>query len=108
MNAAEILARAAAVIERNGWNQGGYFADRVGLALRECPVCALGAINIAAGLTPGTTINPRTERAVSLLADRVDPDRALVGTWNDADGRTAEQVVAELRACAATAREVAG
>lgn len=63
---ATVLARAAEVIERNGWHQGNFLdyeaaalADRVfgGLTpdidvCTEAPVCTVGAIRIAGGADP--------------------------------------------------------
>jgi hypothetical protein len=93
----EILLKAADVIEARGWIQGAY-AHTDG-------VCALGAIAVAVGIGTSTAaiITNRTcckvvedfERWLGLA------DNADVTGWNDEDDRTAEQVTAVLRECAA-------
>ena len=109
--AAAVLARAATVIEVNGWNQGG-FID-LGAAcqipdIRQVPVCAAGAIRIAAGHDPDDCGAPVAALRVfaywlsstGQAAAGTDPlDR--IGFWNDAAERTATEVAAELRRAAA-------
>ena len=41
-----VLDRAADHIDRVGWHQGTLY-DNSELSLANCPVCALGAINVA-------------------------------------------------------------
>jgi hypothetical protein len=114
MLTSEILDKAADTIERNGLAKGDWYDFGVQDDSRECPVCALGAINVAGGSVPDGLLNGPRRAAALALADRLGMrDDALsyglavtVGRdWNDLPGRTAEQVVAELRAAAASERE---
>jgi hypothetical protein len=90
--AAELRA-AADVLERDGWTQNAY-TDQNGCH------CVMGAAYVAMGC-------PTTEWAEG-LTERVDAVRDFLGTflgrrphlWNDAPGRTAEEVIAALRAAA--------
>lgn len=127
MNAvADILDEAAAVLARNGWYQGDFYqplrddSDGTDVPPRDCPVCGLGAIMVAAGMDPddddlrkGT---PAWDAAAAFAAHllRLKGSEvittnyviAVIGEdWNDDDGRTAEQVISELKACAATQRQ---
>lgn len=118
LTTAEILDQAADVIERNGWTQVAFSEtdpDTIYTTTRDCPVCALGAMNVAAGLEPDAEPDERPVGAYRAFAEHlglsVDADRGVIGfstsigeDWNDAKGRTAEQVVTELRACAANLR----
>lgn len=114
MDAAEILNKAAEVIETRGWHQGGYMP--YGDDTSTCPVCVLAAINIAAGHHPETdfeighpTGDP-ARQAAEEFADHLGIGEQLqyysvtevIGEqWNDHDASSAEQVIAELRATAA-------
>jgi hypothetical protein len=125
---ADILDEAAAVLERNGWYQGDFFqalrddTDGSDVPPRDCPVCGLGAIMIAAGLDPDTDDlqrgTPAWDAALAFAVHlgKVEPGEATIITtnyvistigedWNDTDGRTAQDVTGELRACAAKHRE---
>lgn len=84
MTVEEMAARTADVIEECGWTQG--------TSVRRGRVCLVQAMQRAS-----------TGPAWSQLAARVIP---LVGmslvVWNDAPGRTVEEVVALLRGIAGT------
>ena len=121
----EILDKAADQIERHGWLREDWYreppgADPLGpITWTECRVCAGGGINAAAGLVPDYNQHDGThepvERAFIALAERVAPGTvsrdvddaiAAVTIWNDNyEGRTAKEVVRELRAAAASERE---
>jgi hypothetical protein len=124
---ADILDAAAAVLERNGWYQGDFFepliddSDGTDVPPRDCPVCGLGAIMIAAGMDPGgdglCLDSPAWAAAKAFAAhlgrlepDEITPANYVIHTigedWNDAGDRTADQVTGELRACAARMRDV--
>lgn len=100
----DILMKAAEVIETRGWHQGYYMP--AGTSRATCPVCVLGAINVAAGYPPDGSPDERTDVA----GPAEDATKALIehlgglhaDTWNDALGRTAEQVTTALRECAAS------
>lgn len=115
MLTSEILDKAADHIERFGWWQGSFIPDDMDETDEfDCEVCVLGAINVAAGARPGEVLEGVRSEAAFVLAKRLglatDAQRlglaVTVGDgWNDAAGRTAEQVIAELRAAAASERE---
>lgn len=100
---ADILDEAANVIERNGHCKGFYYDLSVDLPPAECPVCPLGAINLAMG-----NPNPKTDRVFGSPAEVAMErylDAASVADWNDDPDRTAEQVIAALRGAARAERE---
>lgn len=125
MKTSEILDKAADVIERNGLAQGGWYAPYREKPTVECRVCAGGAVNLVVIGYPVCgavdTEAPGLMGAYRVLAHRVQPGLdiaddiddehrldqyiAAIGAWNDAKGRTAEEVVRELRAAAASERE---
>lgn len=113
----DLLDKAAGVIEVRGWHQGGYMPDLV--ADRDTnPVCVLAAINVACGQDPvtdlyGASVDDAAIRAAAAFADHlglgllyspIDVVDQVGETWNDEDGRTAEQVTTALRECAAGLR----
>lgn len=129
---AAVLDEAANVIRRNGWHQGGYFAYPPGFGTDDieppdCPVCLLGAIGVAGGPGPEHWYDSPEGRDAALAIGRylgidLEPDgypldfggdSAIeymadhVGTWNDWDGREAEQVIAVLEGAARAEREAA-
>ena len=113
-----ILAKAADIIEENGWHRRGYSDNHaVDRPDSRRPVCALGAISLAEGnVTYAFAANSNRddwEPAIALwehLGNRAvgefDVDDLAedvingVGRWNDADDQTAGNVVEALRACA--------
>lgn len=101
---ADILDRAADVIERNGWYQDFYFDLGTDLPPTECPVCLLGAISIAMG-----NRSPKTE--VFGSPAEIAMERYLgvvaVADWNDDANRTVAEVLAALRGAAQAEREAA-
>ncbi|ROO82653.1 hypothetical protein EDD29_0134 [Actinocorallia herbida] len=123
MNIPAILDRAATVIEKNGHHKGDYFDEKQAgdlvIYTSECRVCALGAIIVGAGGNPlngllGTDSEPAARdaaRAFALHLHNVEATASdsikLVGDWNDAPERTAEDVTTRLRACAASLRAAA-
>jgi hypothetical protein len=101
-------------------------ADGGDVPENECPVCAGAAINLALKYLPDYQhdddfMDENAEMAFTALAARVDHEvrqdvetgRPLlahhlldaVTSWNDRHDRTADEVVAELRAAAASERE---
>lgn len=91
------LRAGADVIERNGWHQGYYWLEVAGTPDRDCPVCALGGLNVAINGNPRATGSLRRYRAAEALEDHID---AYVPGWNDKPGQTAENVIKAMRACA--------
>lgn len=113
MTPAEVLARAADVIEERGWNRFGYVPDDADES--NCPVCVLAAINVAAGRAPtagffSSGTMALAQQAAEVLADYLGmPEQArtlgvvdAIGEhWNDHLAGTETQVVTTLRAAAA-------
>lgn len=111
MNTADILDKAADLIEERGWHQGDYVGPT------GC-LCPYGAMYLAVGITPAGRGN--TNDWPGWTPDRGGPflDAArwlarylrgrAVSVWNDAEGRTKEEVVSTLRAAAQAARETDG
>jgi hypothetical protein len=110
--AAAVLMRAAKVIEANGWCQNSFLdlaAACYAADPRDVPVCAAGAIRVAAGHDPddgGAEVPAMRVFAYWLAATGAagaagaDPVERI-GFWNDDPARTATEVAAELRQAAA-------
>lgn len=114
---AQILRDAADVIERNGWWQGDLYDTRAEVAGKDpkgCPVCLLGAINIAVYDSPKWDETPSNLGVLAQCADQaiiaaVDhlidlyagtDMEPILPDWNDAPSRTQDEVTAFLRAAA--------
>lgn len=98
---ADILDKAADVIDRNGHHKG-YLYDETkadgGLLLQCCPVDAVGAINIAVFGKPrwpaeNHADSPLAQAAALALEETV---KQPVPGWNDAAERTQEDVITNL------------
>ncbi|WP_214103165.1 DUF6197 family protein [Acrocarpospora catenulata] len=126
MSAPAILRRAANVYRTNGRCEGAYYdvvQESFGVPAKDCRVCAIGAINIAAGAHPEGVLNSSGLRARMALAKHLGLGRHLVGldvdrddphdtdgpgyalinalaTWHDLAARTLDEVVAALVAAA--------
>jgi len=93
----EICLKAAARLREVGWRQGDFGGP-------DGPHCILGACRWATGYyaayAPYTCARPSYAAITAITAitaaDGVDYD---VTNWNDAPGRTAEEVIAALEAC---------
>ncbi len=117
---APILRKAADIYRRNGRFEGEYYDEDQYLStetpLDFCRVCVLGAINLAAGLTPegdGIGLAPRAKagNARQALAEHLgwsasngsDQDDVVMflADWHDdGEGSTVDAVCAALLACA--------
>lgn len=107
---AAALRRAADLIEEHGWTQGDYFRTRDGEPFEGldewefgCSMCALGALRVA----DARDDEDRFEEAVAALTRGLEAtpgielfEGAEIACWNDEPGRTAEEVVAQMRATA--------
>lgn len=95
MNVADILDRAADLIEPEGaWIQG-FFSNRCG------GHCMAGAILEVADLTDISTLRVAVE---AVLPAPPEERAERITWWNDEPGRTQAEVVAKLREAAAKAR----
>ena len=105
----EILLAAAQVIEVNGHFKGDYldfdeierarWEEGAELAWSDCPVCAYGAINIAACGQPNR-LSDVGELAAAAFAGHLGITPSGIGIWNDAPERTEAEVITSLRECA--------
>lgn len=114
MTAAELLDKAAAVIEQRGWHQGGYMPSFSDADPLTCPVCVLAAINVAAGHDPDEGFefaDDRQDAAIALadylgLGESLDNyevegiENVIGNDWNDQTATSAEQVTTALREAA--------
>lgn len=96
----EALMAAADLIEQHGLAQDMFLSA-------DGRYCAWGAINKAVTGIADDALNPLSGEAVSRLQkflDRVEPhDVRSVTVWNDAYGRTADEVIEALRDAASAA-----
>lgn len=89
MTAREVLLKAAEHIERYGWLQGA--RGKTGQ-----PCCAVGAINAVGGCDRSSR-----DDAIETLKRNIGLARPFaIQNWNDAPGRTKEDVIAALRGAA--------
>lgn len=96
MTPREVLLAAADYLEANGWQQGSAGED-------GGPRCALGAmLSVLPRQTGKMTQRFVRERNSALRRARrmLCEPRVLIGTWNDAPGRTRDEVVRALREAA--------
>ena len=96
----EVLRETKTLLEQRGWHKGWYFPLATANGDEpspDCPLCLLGALDVAAGGTPGdcTEASMAAQRVISgvLFARNFF---AGVGTWNDAQDRTLAEVYALL------------
>lgn len=115
---APVFARAAEVIKTNGHVKGRFYeplhVDGTNASPQrpseECPVCAVGALRVAAGYDPDNGLGLESWQAIRFLSPRVysnttDADPVeRIADWNDAPERTADEVVAALLDAAEAAR----
>lgn len=85
MRTRDVLRNAAKLIEKHGWVQGCFGDKRLGY-------CAAGAINHVA--PSGAAAGLAKDKLRQLAPD------GLITLWNDAPGRTKDEVVAALRKAA--------
>jgi hypothetical protein len=106
---ADVLRKAADVIDQRGWCQGSFVPPNSDPL--TAPVCAEAAISVAGGVLPfgrGFASAGVDAAIAARAARRVFRHRVQrpISDWNDEPERTAEQVTAELRACANELTEV--
>jgi len=126
MKPSEVLDKAADIIIRDGWMQGDFYLTTNGSGrywdeqeAKSAPCCQFGAINRAVwgyAWAPSRVAEqwggPNmwvAAKAEGYINRYVQENLGLLGIgavhWNDEDGRTAEEVVAALRAAAELARQ---
>lgn len=113
INTGAIITRAAAIIERNGLNQGDFVeaapADSdVPRDIAYRRVCTAGAIRLATSGNPEEDC-PAARAAIRALSELLPGDAPIdtqtgdisyiehVARWNDAKGRTGAEVASVLR-----------
>lgn len=101
----EVLEKAATIIGTNGLNKRYLYDTKqaaTGLALAECRVDVIGALNIAAHGTPRYGGSPIVAAAEQILQQRVDDCSIVV--WNDRPGRGKDDAIVLLTGTAAELR----
>lgn len=96
----KLLLKAAALIEDRGWCQGTQKDARGRM-------CAIGAINEAEGNLDDGRCMPITKAGLEAnkrLCAVVSPGDFGPAWWNNADGRTAEEVISTMRRIALTGK----
>lgn len=101
----EVLNSAADLIERDGLHKGDYWpGQRDGTPCQPgVPCCVHGALAVASGLTVLPVVFPPLPAANILRWNLRNQQGVWVvhlADWNDAEERTAEDVVTALRAAA--------
>lgn len=97
----QIINEAADLLETKGWVSGSY-AQKNGYSINsmmdletfgapDC-YCALGAIAAVQGFAP---FDPRGFQAATPMLAHIP--EAMVSTWNDTNGQTAENVIKTMR-----------
>jgi anthranilate phosphoribosyltransferase len=98
--ASAVLEAAADILKARGWCHG-----RDSATGKTGPVDVLGAINVAVGLPPDGRGPIGSLQAEAALIDAQLMFQHYVGqrldTWNDAPGRTRDEVIGALRGCVA-------
>jgi hypothetical protein len=108
VNTADILDRAATLIEERGWNQHYYVNDAGGLDLDGALYAATGMDpkpHVGMSAWPGYTQarDQASHRAYAWLSRWMPGPRTPI-SWNDMAERTKEEVISTLRAAARAAR----
>jgi hypothetical protein len=107
---AKIYLKAAEVIRTNGHYKGAYWGRPeagvgIVLAASECPVCTVGALSVAVTGSPvpvADEVDPVIVEFASRMFGPVNAAAAVVrvAAWNDAEERTADDVIAALEQAA--------
>lgn len=121
MTTSELLFIALGVLKKNGWTQDDFwesdpYDDDADVPPRDCPVCALGAINVAGGHDPDDELEGERLEAARALAlylgfapEQIATPELVVeevgNAWNDAADRTFKHVLAAIHATACAERE---
>ena len=105
MKISETLDKAADHIVVNGWWQSYYWPTTSHILgeppyVDGDPCCALGAISVVEEVRPTRV----TTDAMHFLGGTLGMSGVAVADWNDAPGRTKDEVLAALRGAAERAR----
>ena len=98
-SALDVVLLARTTLERVGWTQGAYARDQHGRPLQRdyaegaTSYCLAGALHDAARRLNGLGSRDGLTKALAAVTAACDDNVAL---WNDAKGRTREQVCALL------------
>lgn len=107
MKAHEVLLAAADRIKVKGWNRGGYCAVSETMKASRPgdigPTDVTGAIRLAGGGHWETANDDAIAEAKEAFRELIGGGQ--LGDWNDADGRTQEEVIAKLREAAAICKK---
>ncbi|MFZ3592248.1 DUF6197 family protein [Streptomyces sp. BH104] len=102
---ADVLDKAVAYLDQYGWLQGDFAQSD-----KECPACAVGAINAAMFGTPHPLAIDGTWTETDEVAEVVVEQSGIEGfdlaAWNDIEGRTKEEVTEALRSTAVKLRKL--
>lgn len=103
-SASETLRAAHSELTRRGHAKGTMYGAG---GYADAPVCALGAIDAAVGRVEKTTTDFCAAREFNAAHDRLqrwlfhqDPLSLGVAAWNDANDRTADDVLLALKSAA--------
>jgi hypothetical protein len=96
---ADVLLAAADLLEVDGWQQGSFGPLRSNIPGPRCAAGALICATTELAYAPGSY-----PCALDALEERLG---IIVADWNDQDGQTQANVVAELRATACDLYEAA-
>jgi hypothetical protein len=114
LSTVEILRGAKTALQRNGWTQHDTIDEdqyAAGTPMADCRVDLTGALRIAATGDPTAGDNLTAMEARMVLLHVVWESSSHwtgLGSWNDADGRTVDEVYALLDAAIGRAEAVSG
>ena len=102
---AEVLDQAADLIQFTGWNQGDYWLiNENEEIIGFCALGALGGIHEDRKELDNWLIRQDAKEALVRYLGLIE--RGDIGHWNDAEDRTAQDVIDALRGCAKVQREI--
>lgn len=104
LRASELLRKAADEIRRRGWHQGDYGSDYS--VPETCAVCSVGAISAATSGSPWLPTSTSGNQALCILTDAINLEDVV--PWNDAEGRTVEEVLDAFERAAVAAEGEGG
>lgn len=103
---AEVLEKAATLLETKGWTQRNFAVDKDGEPVavnseKACAYCIVGAIRKAIAERLPSEYSKARDLYLDLFPKATESIWDVTGThpilWQDQDGRTAEEVISKLR-----------